>query len=197
MALNTYSLIITYNSAGQFAQNVLHYQFDDVGYATSKAASQALQTAWDTANRTKLKQCLPTDVTIVSYKGGKVSSPGGFDAFTPLPAAQIGLRAGTQSVSGVSAVFIFVPLNPAGIRGKMFLPGVSENDLSDGIFTAAYTTALDALAGTMFDDLVLAGGGTPTARFGMWRNTGKVFTQMSAAFLSRNPGTQRRRMRPV
>lgn len=198
MALNTYSLIITYNTGGQFAQNVLHYQFDDSGYSTSQVAAQALIAAWDTANRGTLRNILPAAVTILSYKSSRISAVGGFEAFVPVTSSNTGTRGAAMSVSGLAPVIIHYPVNLDFPRGRTFLPGVAENDVEDGIFTGAFNAAVQSALNTLFDPITLAGGGAPQATFGMFRRTpNKVFVALINSILSQNLGTMRRRMRPA
>jgi hypothetical protein len=199
MALQTYSLIISYNSGGQFAQNILHYQFDDAGFTTTKSAAEALQTAWNnTGPRAALITILPAAVTIVSLRGGRVSSPGGFDAFSPLSGGNVGLRGAAMSASGLAPCLIHYPVNLTQGRGRTFLPGVAEADIEDGIFTTGFRGAVLSALSTLFDPITLTGGGGPTATFGYFSRKGTPhFVALANTILSENLGTQRRRMRPA
>lgn len=197
MATRTYELIPSYNTAGQFAQSVWHYQFDDAGFATTKDAATALINAFDAANRTNLRACLPTDVTLISYRARLRAAAGGFNAFLPITATNVGTRTGTQSASALNPVVIFYPLNPAHGRGKWFIPGVSEADIEDGRFTSGYLTAINTILDTIFDPLTLTGGGGPTATFGWFSESANAFRQAAIATVSKNLGIQRRRMRPA
>jgi len=197
MALRTYELIPSYNTAGQFAQSVWHYQFDDAGFTTTKAAATALINAFDTAQRTTLRACLPTDVTLISYRARLRTGFGGFNAFTPISSTNAGTRSGTQSASALNPCVILYPLNPSFGRGKWFVPGVSETDLEDGRFTNAFISAMATNLSTLFDPLSLTGGGGPTATFGWYSLAANTFRVLDTAILSLNLGTQRRRMRPA
>lgn len=196
MAQTIYQLIPTFNTAGQFAQSVWHYQFDDAAFTTSKSAAQALITAFDTAKRTNLRGCLPSDVTLISYRARRMDAPGGFNAFTAISATNAGTRAGAQSATALNPVAVFFPLLAAQGRGKWFIPGISETDIEDGIYTAAYVAAVNSILGTMFDDLTLVGGGGPTAVFGWFARSANAFRTPIRNALSQNLGTQRRRMIP-
>jgi len=198
MAQNTYSLIISYDCAGQFAQNVTHWQFDDAGFSTTKSAAEALQAAWVTAGRnTSLKNILSSSVTIVSLKGSCVSSPGGFDAFTPISPPVAGIRGAGLSVTGLAPVLVSYPINLSLARGRFFLPGIAEADIDDGIFTTGFRGAVTSALANLFDNLTLTGGGGPTAIFGYFRRPQKVFVALPNTILSENLGTMKRRMRPV
>lgn len=197
MAQHVYQLIPSFNSAGQFAQSVWHYQFDDAGFSTTKTAAQALAVAFDTAHRTQLRACLPTDVTLVSYRSRQINAVGGFNSFIPVTSTNAGTRTGTQSASAINPVAVFFPLVPSHGRGKWFIPGVAEADCEDGRFSAAYISAINTILGAMFDDLTLVGGGGPTAVFGWYSRSANAFRTPIRNELSLNIGTQRRRMRPA
>lgn len=198
MAQNTYSLIISYNCGGQFAQNVTHWQFDDAGYATTKTAAEALQAAWVSAGRNNsLRSILSAAVSIVSLRGACVSTPGGFDAFTPISSSNVGQRGAAMSASGLAPVLVSYPINLSLARGRFFVPGVAELDIEDGIFTTAFRAAVLSALANLFDNLTLAGGGAPTAVFGYFRRPQKVFVALPNTILSENLGTMKRRMRPA
>jgi len=198
MAQNTYSLILSYTSGGQFAQNVTHWQFDDAGFTTTKSAAEALQAAFVSLGRvTSLMTILPATVTLHSLRGSCVSSPGGFEAFSPVSAGNVGIRGATMSVSGLSPVLVSYPINLSLGRGRFFLPGVAEADVDDGIFTSGFRGAVQSALSNLFDNMVLTGGGAPTAVFGYFRRPQKVFVALPNTILSENLGTMKRRMRPV
>lgn len=197
MAQHIYQLIPSFNSANQFAQTIFHYQFDDAAFTSTKAAAQALITAFDTAKRTNLRAFLPTDVTLISYRARQINGVGGFNAYTPISATNAGTRTGTQSASALNPVVIHYPNLPGLGRGKWFIPGISEADIEDGRYTAAYTGAIETLLFTFFDNLTLVGGGGPAAVFGWYSRSSNAFRVPTAHHLSLNLGIQRRRMRPA
>lgn len=197
MATHVYQLIPSFNCAGQFAQSVFHYQFDDAGFTTTKGAAQALINAFDAARRTSLRACLPTDTALISYRARAINSVGGFNAFTPINATNAGTRAGTQSASALNPVVIHYPLVPSHGRGKWFIPGVSETDIESGRYTTGYASAIETILSSIFDPLTLTGGGGPTATFGWFSRGSSAFRTPTSSHLSLNLGTQRRRMRPA
>jgi len=198
MATNIYSVAISYNCAGQFAQNILHYQFDDSGYGSTAGAADALLTAWDTANRTKLKNLLPTATTLVSMRARSVTQPGGFESFFGFPAGQTGARTGAVAASGIGPCIVLVPIGNAKVRGRVFLPGITDSDAVDGEYSTGYLTAYSTNENLFRNSLVLGGGGTPTALPVIFtRKPVKVGTQIAHTGLTPYPATQRRRQRPA
>jgi len=196
MAQHSYALVPSFNTAGQFAQSVFHYQFDDAAFTTTKAAALALITAFDTAKRTALRAFLPSDCSLISYRAKQVRGLGGFNAFVPISTTNAGTRSGAQSATALNPVVIHYPLLPNFGRGKWFIPGISETDIESGRYTAAYGSAIETLLSTFFGGLTLVGGGGPTASFG-WLNSAGTFVQPTESHLSLNLATQRRRMRPA
>lgn len=197
MATRTYQLIPSFTTAGQFAQSVWHWSFDDALFTTTKDAATALINAFDAARRTTLRACIPADATLISYRARLQGAVGGFNAYVPIISTNTGTRSGAQSASALNPVVILFPLNPAHGRGKWFVPGVSETDIEDGRFTSAFQSAMATNLQTLFDPLTLTGGGGPTATFGWYSESANAFRTMTDAILSLNLGTQRRRMRPA
>jgi hypothetical protein len=197
MATRVYNLVLNYNSGGQFCSNVLHLQFDDSGFATTQDAAQALITAWLLANKAALVAMLPTDVTLLSVRSRLVNGVGGFEGFSLVASGNVGTRTGTQSATGLSPCVILYPVSNGRKRGRIFLPGVSEADCVDGIFAAAFQTAISTNMLTLLTSITLVGGGTPSAAPVIYDRVNRVGVLLGGAELSPMLGTQRRRMLPV
>lgn len=198
MAIHTYSLIPSYVIAGQFAQNVLHYQFEDGSFSDTAAAGLALCNAFDAANTTHLKNLLPTACTITSYKARCLTAVGGFEGIKLL-SGQVGLRAGTVQASGVSPVAILFPTANAKPRGRVFLPGISNADLIDGEFSSTFRTDFTTHQVMFVNTLTLTGGGSPVATpviFSRKTSPGSSYA-VEYVGLSDMAGTIRRRQRPA
>jgi hypothetical protein len=162
VATNIYSLVVTYNAGGQFAQNVLHYQFDDSSYSDTASAALALINAFDAANTTHLKNLCPNQTNITSYKSRSLTTGGGFEAIKLLGSV-FGLRAGNLQAAAPSPVAVMFPLGNARPRGRCFLPGVTDNDLVDGEYVGAFRTNFTVHSVMFTNPLSLSGGGAPTA----------------------------------
>jgi len=198
MASNVYALALNWNSTGQFCTNVLHYVFDDSGFVSTAAAAKALNNAWDATGKAPWLAMLPDVVTLLSAKARKATGVGGFEAVTLYGAGVTGTRAGGISASGISPVIVHFPLNRIKGRGKTFLPGVRESDVSAGVFTSSFESALDTQIPLAFQDLTLAGGGAPTAEFVVKQTSGSPgWWAVAESQLSDLVGQQRRRQRPA
>jgi hypothetical protein len=198
MATHTYTLAINYNAGGQFATNVLHYQFDDVSYGTTAQAGLALLNAWDAAVKAAWLNMLSIHVTLLSIKSRALNVSGGFEAIKPYAAGVVGARAGNMMAAGVGPVIILVPTGNAKQRGRIFLPGCSDTDVADGILSAAYFAILGTNMVTALTPITLAGGGAPVATPVIYsRKPAPVSRTIFASYPSPMIGEQRRRQLPV
>lgn len=197
MAQNIYTVVINSNVAGQFCSSVQHWQFDDSGYATTQLAAQALLTAWSTAKKTAWRACHPTDSTLLTIASQRITNGGGFKAVSTFSGSNAGTRTGTTSASGLAPCFIINGVLNSAKRGRLFLHGVSESDIIDGVFTDNYRTAVNTNMDTVFDSVTLAGGGTPGADSVIYNRKLKSAVLTDTHALSDMCGTIRRRQRPA
>jgi len=198
VAVHTYRLTISYNTAGQFAQNVLHYSFDDGAFTTSIAAANALINAWNTHCTGPLKDALSVHTQILSYKARLVVAHGGFEAVKLGVAGDIGTRAGDLSASGLAPMIRFITNQTPPVTGRMFLPGISDDDCAESFLSAAYQTDLASLANVLDDPITLVGGGAPVATPVILTHQPivdsiPIVVAVPATYLA----TQRRRQRPA
>jgi len=198
MAIHTYSLIPSYNAGGQFCQNVLHYQFDDSSYPDTASAALALCNAFDTANTTHLRNLIPTSTAILSYKSRSLTAPGGFEAVKLLSGVS-GIRTGILQSTAPSPVAVLFPTANAKPRGRVFLPGVTDTDCTDGEYLSTFRTNFTTHAVMFVNTIVLAGGATPTATPVIYSRLTSPGSSYAVEYvrLADMVGTQRRRQRPA
>jgi len=198
MADETYRLTISYNSAGQFAQNVLHYEFDDHLFTNTVDAGNALINAWDAHCTGALKDALSTHTQILSYKARRISTAGGFEAVKLGVVGDIGNRAGDLSVSGMAPYIRLVTNAVPPVQGRIFLPGVSDADSINGFLQSAFFTDLTSLADVLDDQITLIGGGAPQAT-PVVRTVSPIKDSIPVHIAVPSPivSTQRRRQRPA
>jgi hypothetical protein len=197
MATHVYSIGINYNVGGQFATNVVHYQFDDSGFPSTADAARALNNAWAAANQTALLNALSVHVTLLSYRARSVNQAGGFEALKSVGAGTVGARAGNLGYAGLAPVIVMHPVANGKQRGRMFLPGVSDADCLDGYITAAYNTVMGALITALLAPITLVGGGAPVAQYCIYNRTTHVGTLCDVGQVSPMLGQVRRRQVPV
>lgn len=198
MADQVYQFVVSYTCGGQFCQTVHHFRFEDGGFDSTFSAAEALNTAMNASRKGVLITVLPTSTTITSFKSRRVTGGGGLEAILNQTAGNVGTRAGTISLSGAAPCVIGFPALPTTRkRARMFLPGVSETDLVDGIFSVSYKAAVEGAFGTLFDPIALTGGGAPTATYVIKQVTAGASIPITDWELSTICGTIRRRQVPV
>lgn len=198
MADQIYSLVWTFNNAGQFSQNVTHWRFDDAGFNSTHSAALALATAMNASRKAIMIGILPVSTTLLSFKARRVTSTGGFEAVLPVTAGGVGTRPGNASASGIAPCSIGYPTLPIDRkRARIFLCGVSDTDLVGGQFTVAYKAAVVGAFATLFDPIALTGGGNPTATFVLKAANAAFATPIVTWLLSDAPGQLRRRQLPA
>lgn len=197
MAQHVFQMVHSFNVGGQMAQSVWHWRFEIGGFTSSVLAAAALASSWVNARFAQLAQLLPADVTILSTKCKAVDMPGGFEAFHAWPPASVGGRGVGMVASGLAPVVIFSCEHAAHCHGRWFIPGIAEGDCLDGFFTDAYKTLVATNIDVLFDDLVLVGGGAPTAVFVLWDRKNKIYEVPVHYQLSDTLGQIRRRQTPV
>lgn len=197
MATNVYSLSINYNIGGQFATNVLHWQFDDSGYLTTALAAHALAVAVQTGVQTQLLAAIPSATTLLSYRCRRITGVGGFEAQVLLAPGTVGGRASNLMVSGICPVLIFYPSGNLKQRGRMFVPGLADGDALDGQILSGQVTRLKALINAILTPVTLAGGGAPVASPVLWSRRLLSAAIITQGAVSVQIGQLRRRQLPA
>lgn len=197
MANQLYTMVINYNAQSRFCSNITHWRFDDSGFGSTLAAATALINAFASDNLPSLIDALPTTTTVLSLKARRSTGGQGFEAVKLLSAGNVGTRTGNTAASGAGPVILLYPSDPDGKHiGRMFLPGISINDLDGGMVNADSVTDFETAMGGVIDDLTLTGGGGPTADMVIPAATAAGSLPVNRAVLSPRVGTQRRRQRP-
>jgi len=198
MAVSTYAMSVNTNISGQFASNILHFDFDDAGYGTTANAAKNLCDGWVAGGgHGAMAALVSVHTTFLSLRARKINSTGGFEGGHGFAAGTTGARIGNLSAAGLSCCLILIPQGNAKERGRIFLPGLSDADCTNGIFTAAFITALGANVPTFLAPFVLAGGGAPTAQIKLYSRKLRLTRGVEALNLSYAVAQVRRRQRPI
>lgn len=200
MAVETYECILSGKCAGQFVQNILHCNVNNVGSISPfRVADDLLQTWNDSGGMIEQWcNCLPTDYTLTSVRSRRVLAQGGPTQIMLQGqlSEDTGQRSGKVSVASNSPLIIWIPITNSAKTGRTFLPGVSESDIEEMVLSASILTNIDTFA-TLWRD-----GGTTLAEELTWQgsilrraiNTGHDIGQYR---ISPIIGNQRRRQRPI
>lgn len=200
MPAEAYECIVSGILAGQFVQNVLHINVDNSGSSNPYAVAVDLL---DTLNNdvdfwTAWTNALPADYRITSVRIKRVLVTGGPTAIMLAGslAASVGARTGSIQAAQVNPVIVLLTTTRPNRPGRIFLPGISETDMDDMVYTSGIISEIEDLM-----DLLIANFTTTTlayaANFAVRRTTTAASDDITAARLSPLVGTQRRRLRPV
>lgn len=198
MPIEAYECTLSGTLAGQFVQTVLNVALNNTLPDPPYDAAVAIADQFIAANEfvTKFTNCLPVDYNCTSIRVRRVSAGGGPTAIRLQGAMDQseGQRTGNISSAQVCPLIIIIPTTAPSKTGRIFMPGVSEDDIDQMALTPGLIGELEALISYM-------NAGTSTAAgvvvFGVLRRALALVDPWSAGYISPLIGTQRRRLRPV
>jgi len=199
MAVHTYQLVISGRCAGQFCQNVFHYEFDDAGYANSLAAAKGLIDGFIAGNRDDLfLDMLPAQYVILSLKARAVSGGIGPEWIDQSMSGNTGTRGSGIVASSDGPVLIWYQEDGPRKNGRTFLAGIYNGDVEGGEINAAALSAILAKANSFRGTFNTVGGGTPATTMVVQNtsNPAAPYTIVDVN-ISKHLGQQRRRQVPV
>lgn len=190
-----YRFVLSGSLVGQFVENVMYFSATTAPGTPTETAFDLLDAFHSTLLPGYLS-VIPTLFTGLGYSAEPVTPAGGPRVFSNTDYGGVnGDRAGGIVDSSTSAVMIAsASTGPTNITGKIFLPGVTVLDLSNNVYDAGFQTTVDAFATSLLADVM---GGASTFRYGVFSKASNGISLPSIIQLSLNPGTQRRRMRPL
>lgn len=199
MAIKNFQSVISMICAGNFAQIVHHWQTDDTGshspYALAKDLRDALiSPAAGTSVLDDLCGVLSEDSYVSSVRALQIGVSGAPTAIKLLGVgAYAGIFDGNLDAAQVAGCIIWLTAGNAGLNGRTFVPGVSEEAYENGRPTADYKTAMGAFATTM---LATVEGAIQDWELVLRHKPDPTFTAIVHAYLSPDAATQRRRLVP-
>lgn len=206
MGLEVYEWVLSGILGNQFVQTVQHVQADVTTpvnpYASALLIAQDM--VGGTGPVTSLMSILPMEYIPTSLRVKKVSGAGGATAIVLQGdmTEQIGQRAGELSVSSIGPCIIWIPTTAPDKTGRMFVPGVTEDDIHNNTFDPALITALNAWISDYVQLHTLSGHNYEPV---VWRRARPLEIPPVAAsadiiFAGQTSpvvGTQRKRLHPV
>jgi hypothetical protein len=198
MPIEAYECTLSGVLAGQFVQTVINVALDNTTPDPPYAAATAIASKMCAANGfvEKFTSTLPVDYQATSLRVRRVSAGGGPTAIF-LQGSMIqsaGQRTGSISSAQVSPLVIIIPTTNPNRTGRIFLPGVSEDDIDQMALVAGLITDINSLISHMEAGDTSASG---VFVYGVLRRALALVDPISAAYISPLIGTQRRRLRPV
>jgi len=199
MANQTYQLVVTGVSSGQFVQNVFHFRMDDDSYANRLLAAKGLIDGFlSDGKEGTLLAMLPSNYLMKSIKARRVTNGGGPEYIDTSVDGEAGTFGDDASTSGTGPVLVWFTDGGARRVGKTFLSGISNSNQAGGEISAAALTSLDGDAETFRQSFPAVGGTTPTVTFCIPRSNDPATRSLVVGHsVSKDIGQQRRRQLPV
>jgi len=199
MANQTYQLVITGNSAGQFVQNIFHYRIDDDSYANRLLAAKGLIDGFLADGReTEYLDMVPDAYQMMSIKARRVTNGGGPEWIDTSMASTPGNAGAGLQMSGAGPVIIWFTDGGPRRTGKTYLPGISNANINGGEVSAAFIASLIVSADNFKAPFNAVGGTTPVALLCIPRSDDPATRSLIVANLvGKDLAIQRRRQLPV
>jgi hypothetical protein len=171
MAANDiYQLTLGLNLKGQKMANVMHFQQQSVD--GTLPPNEDLAKAFEAVLISPYMDCCSNDLTSETIRTHKVSPSVGGTYVHPAPYTGAISSDTSPSNNSVIATLYSATISRAG-RGRIFIPGVPDNKVSDGRLlnasAAIYVTFLDLLLANISDS------GGATFRAGIWAPGASTF----------------------
>lgn len=209
MAFQVYECTISGVSAGQFVQTVQHLAGDVTGgglspFAIARAIAQELDNAADPFLQ-QFVDCLPTDYNATSLRVRRVYPTGGPTAILVAglwTSDTQGQRPGIQQSTQVNPLIIWIGTTLPSKTGRLFIPGVSEDDLDQMVLTPGVASEYSDLGVSWIAGITIAG--LTDFKGAIYRRARTLPTPVAHTFdiiedyyVSPLIGTQRRRLHPI
>lgn len=196
-AMDIFQLEIASQAAGQFGENVLHFQ-ETAGSGTDPLAdAEALIDGFTAAIETSYLACFATDFELTAYRAKRVSPMGGPAAITPRTASP-GTTTGVSYAASIGACLIsnYLESTTSKFRtGRIFMPSSPSLYIEGNAIQSAYVTKLNTFGGNLTTTF---GTGSYTWQFGIYsRKYNQWYPITDNPQISLRPGQQRRRTKPV
>lgn len=201
MATEIYESMVSFQLGRQYAAIVQHWKIvdptlpNDFLVARDLVNAMFLEGAAPTRYITRLKNLLSEEVYISAIRARRIHPTGGNTFVRWFQSdAQVGARDGQPHTQQVAACIIWLSSADTNLTGRTFIPGISEDDLDGGRFTALYQVETNN-----FVERVKAGFAPSAGLFTpvIWRRGPKVGVQIDDGYVTPHVGTQRRREKPI
>lgn len=200
MAREVYECVLSGVCAGQFVQTVQHMAVDDpMGAASPFTKARNLGQELDVQGMIdKFVDCLPGAYQLTSLRTRRVSTGGGPTAIRlagDMTASTNGQRGPEISSLQANPLTIWIGETDPSKTGRLFWPGVAEDDIADMVLVGALITLYEVFNQAWIDGITLSGVGD---FYGcILRRASHTGDKITDHYVSPLIGTQRRRLRPV
>lgn len=198
MPHEAYECTLSGTLAGQFVQTVFHVDYNNTSsqppFFAAKDIAEQLSAAGEFV--ALFTDGLPGSYFVTSMRVRRVGPTGGPTAIVlaGAMAQSQGTLATEISSAQVNPLIILIPTIASNKTGRIFMPGVPEDEIADMVLSPALVTTYQALIAYMVAGTTIAGG---AVAFGVMRRATKVVDILDAGYVSPLIGTQRRRLHPI
>jgi len=188
-------LTACHDFAGNFIQNVFHYQLTEAGTATPYEYAKALANKWFASPTfTDFLALLGGDVVVDFITARKITGGGGPSATVIVNAVGTG---GANSVcSAVAADVAWQAANATNRPGHTFISSFPDGALQSGTWQNAFAGNVTTWIGDMLAVLTLAGA-LGTATFGHFTRKTQAFDAQKSGELKPKPTALNKRTLPI
>lgn len=191
----TYQLIPSmHDAAGNFFQNVFHYELSEAGTGLEYDYAADLIDAWDTGVGGDFAGMLGNDVTIDFISAKRITGIGGVSATTIVGSG--GLGPNNSLCSAFAADIAWYTAAASNRPGHTFMGGVYAGAIINGQWDAAYINLANAFIASMLTQLTLAHG-RGTADFGLFTRKTNTFNVAKSGVLKVKPSGFNKRTLPL
>lgn len=192
-----YQLTLTGTLAGQFVQNILHYQFEETSSQSAFINAAAIGNAWTADEIDNWLSIISSSYIMSSVRCQQISDGGGATyTQTSGVAGMTGARAAEISVQTVGPLINFPATVDKPVVGKIFVPGIPEADVSMGVIGSTLLGDLTTFLGNWIPAITISGTVAGQLYYCVANAAKDNWARPDGGYVSATIGTQRRRARP-
>lgn len=195
MATGLYRLDIRGNLAGQYRENVLHFQGTGITPIAPWTDAKEVLVSFDANYLASWLGVLPPDYQVDALVCRQVGPiPGSYSIFDYVDGEQVGQRGAEAASEQLCPCVTLIPTLGVKSAGRVFLPAVDKSDIQANVPTGGYKTAVTNLFNALIAGNSFLGGNLALCIYSRKLNTASAISTFQ---LSPVLGYQRRRATPV
>ncbi len=194
-----YEVVFSGALNGQFVQNVLHAEIDIISgspdpFSLASALAVNVASDWVPLYLT----CLPESYIMSSVRTRGITPDASATATALIPLADAaGARAAEFSTYVEGPLITFPVTFTRPVLGKIFMPGVAEDDIEYGVLVPDLTGDLLSFATALITGGTFVGPTTGSYQYCVRKSDNSDWKIPAAGMVSPTIGTQRRRAKPL
>jgi hypothetical protein len=179
---------------GNYWATIWHWLWTPTDPLVGISAAREVSTWFDLTGGAAYQAVLPLDTKIANCSVRRVSLGGGPTWSDPFN--ELGVRTGTVQSAGVCPDVAWYPGEEPWNIGHTYLPGVTSDDLDEGIYDPGFVTAVQTWIDLMTSDTNITQDGSGL-QFVLWNAATDEFAIVITGTLKPKPTLMNRRLKPV